>query len=87
MGIFSSMGTPLTLRCERCNKQLHSGSGGLLIGGADVFSHLLLKAKQCPSCGKIFCGQCSIEVDETLGKPAGASDFSCPFCRRTGISG
>jgi uncharacterized protein with PIN domain len=57
----------------------------MLMGGMDVLSHMFKKAKRCPSCGKIFCGKCSIEVDEKLGKPPGAVDFSCPFCRATGI--
>jgi DNA-directed RNA polymerase subunit RPC12/RpoP len=82
-----SMGAPLQYKCARCGKMLHGGSGMTLFGGMDVLEHILKRAKRCPSCGKIFCGQCSVEVENQLGKPKGAVDFTCPFCRTTGISG
>lgn len=80
-----SMGVPLEYKCERCGQMLHGGSGGTLFGGAEVLGHMFKKAKQCPACGKIFCGNCSIEVDNQIGRPQGAEDYTCPFCRRSGI--
>jgi DNA-directed RNA polymerase subunit RPC12/RpoP len=83
-----SLGAPLEYECARCGTMLHGGTGGIVVGeGMEVIEHLIKRAKQCPSCGKIFCGKCSLEVDEELGKPEGAVDFTCPFCRRTGIPG
>ena len=73
-------------KCERCGEKLHVSVDAVYFGPiAD--DPLLKKAKRCPSCGKIFCGNCSIEVDMELGKPEDAVDFNCPFCRTTGIPG
>lgn len=82
-----SMGAPLKYKCESCGKMLHGGTGGIVSGGMEALAHLFKRAKQCPSCGKVFCGDCSIQADKKLGRPEGATDYSCPFCRRAGISG
>lgn len=82
-----SLGVPLEYKCALCGKMLHGGSGGMVSGGMEVLQHMFKRAKRCPSCGKIFCGQCSIETDNKQGRPQGAVDFTCPFCRTTGIPG
>ena len=82
-----SMGVPLEYKCARCGKMLHGGTGALVTGGMEVMEHMFKRAKKCPACGKIFCGKCSIESDKELGRPKGAIDYTCPFCRATGISG
>lgn len=92
MGMFSnlfrksSMGAPLKYQCARCGKRLHAGTGALLVGRTELLEHMSKKALQCPACGKIFCGDCSIQSDKELGRPKGATDFTCPFCRTTGIA-
>jgi hypothetical protein len=83
----TSLGAPLEFKCARCGDMLHGGTGHTVSGGMEVLDHIRKRAKRCPSCGKIFCGKCSIEVDQELGRPPGAVDFTCPFCRTTGISG
>jgi hypothetical protein len=86
-GKTQSMGAPLEYKCERCGDMLHGGTGGILFGGVEVMEHMFKRAKRCSSCGKIFCGKCSIEADEEFGRPQGAVDYTCPFCRTTGIPG
>ncbi len=81
-----SINVPFQYKCERCGTMLHGSSGGLVTGPAEeVIEYVRKKVKRCPACGKIFCGKCSIEVDKELGRPQGAVDFTCPFCRKTGI--
>jgi len=82
-----SLGAPLEYKCALCGKMLHGGTGGIVVGGMEAMEHLFKRAKQCPSCGKIFCGRCSIETDKRLGRPQGAVDYTCPFCRASGIPG
>jgi len=82
-----SAGAPLEFRCASCGKMLHGGTGGTVLGGIEVVTHMFMRAKRCPCCGKIFCGECSIKADNRLGRPEGAVDYTCPFCRTTGISG
>ena len=80
------MGAPLKYQCASCGKKLHAGTGALLIGGAELIEHISKRGHQCPACLKIFCGDCSIIADKELGRPKGATDFTCPFCREAGIS-
>jgi len=82
-----SLGAPLEYKCALCGQMLHGGTGGIVMGGLEVTDHLFKRAKRCPNCGKVFCGKCSIETDNKLGRPAGAVDYTCPFCRTTGIPG
>jgi len=88
MSIFkSSMGASLEYKCACCGELLHGGSGGIIVGGMGALDHMRKRAKRCPSCSKIFCGKCSIEADDRLGRPQGAIDYTCPFCRTSGIPG
>lgn len=82
----SSMGAPLQYQCTRCGKQLHAGTGQILVGGAELLDHVSKRAHQCPACLKIFCGDCSFQSDKELGRPNEATGYSCPFCRTTGIA-
>lgn len=80
----------MSLKCARCGTELHEGSNAIISAqGHDnimnVFEYSWKKALRCPKCRKIFCGECSIRVDEELGRPDGAVDYTCPFCRTTGI--
>ena len=86
-GQTQSLGAPLQYKCEMCGQMLHGGTGLTLIGGLSLMDHLAKRAKRCPSCGKFFCGKCSIETEHRMGRPKGAVDFTCPFCGRTGIQG
>ncbi len=81
-----SFGAPLEHKCEQCGKALHTGTGLSIAGGMGVLDHIMKRALQCPNCLRIFCGLCSKETDEKLGRPKGATEFVCPFCRTGGIA-
>jgi uncharacterized protein with PIN domain len=81
-----SMGAPLAHTCAKCGKKLHAGTGAIVMGGMEMVEHMARRAMQCPSCRQVFCSGCSLRADEALGRPKGATDFTCPFCRTSGIA-
>ena len=80
------MGATLGYACERCGEMPHGETTGIVHRrGTEAVNHMLRRVEQCPSCARIFCRRCSIRADIVTGRPEGAVDFTCPFCRAMGI--